>query len=163
MSIFDIVVLALFIFAFVRGAISGIFKQLGILVGVVLALLFTGLLSSLFSDLIFNITSGGTRLEGTLCYAIVFVTIVLLSYIVSILLHKTSKAMKIGWIDRIAGAFFGGAKLLLILGVVISIYEGVYRSLLKTAPPEVESIIYKPLLEYVSVVIDFIGNYGSTQ
>ncbi len=163
MSIFDIVVIALFIFAFVRGAISGVFKQLGVLVGVVLALLFTGLLSTLFSDLIFKITSGGTRLEGTLYHSIMFVTIVLISYLVSILLHKTSKAMKIGWIDRSFGALFGGVKLLLILGVGINIYEGVYRTLLKTSPPKVESIIYKPLLEYVSVVIDFIGNYGSTQ
>ena len=82
-SIFDIVVLALLLFAVVRGAITGIFRQLGILVGVVVALLFTKLLSSLFSDFVYWLTSGATRLEGTLYYTLVFVSIVLLAFIIS--------------------------------------------------------------------------------
>ena len=161
-SIFDIIVLALFLFAVVRGAITGIFRQLGILVGVVIALLFTKLLSSLFSDLVYNLTSGGTRLEGTLYYTLVFVVIVLLTFIISILLHKTTKVLKIAWVDRLAGAAFGGVKMLLIAGVLLNVYEGIYKSIFDTPPTPIESYSYEPLLKSVSVVMDFIGNYGIT-
>ena len=161
-SIFDIVVLALLIFAVVRGAITGIFRQLGVLVGVVVALLFTRLLSSLFSDFVYYLTSGGTRLEGTLYYTIVFVVIVLLTYIISILLHKTTKALKIAWIDRMAGAVFGGAKVLLLVGVLLNVYVGIYKYIFSTPPAPIEAYSYEPLLKSVSVVMDFVGNYGIT-
>ena len=162
MSIFDIIVLALLIFAVVRGAITGIFRQLGILVGVVIALLFTKILSSGLSDLVYWITSGGTRLEGTLYYTLVFVAIVLITYIISILLHKTSKALKIVWIDRMAGAIFGGAKMLLIVGVLLNIYVGIHTKMFGAPPTPVECYSYEPLLKSVSVVMDFVGNYGIT-
>ena len=161
-SIFDIVVLALLLFAVVRGAITGIFRQLGILVGVVVALLFTKLLSSLFSDFVYWLTSGATRLEGTLYYTLVFVSIVLLAFIISILLHKTTKALKIAWIDRLAGAIFGGVKMLLIAGVLLNVYVGIYKSLFNTMPAPIESYSYEPLLKSVSVVMDYVGNYGVT-
>ncbi|MBO5720403.1 MAG: CvpA family protein [Bacteroidales bacterium] len=162
MSIFDIIVLALLIFAVVRGAITGIFKQIGVMVGVVVALLFTRLVSSLFSDLVYWITSGGTRLEGTLYYTLVFVSLVLLTFIVSILLHKTSKALKIAWINRVAGAIFGGVAMLLIIGVLLNVYVGLYKYVYHVEPEPIASYSYEPLLQSVSVVMDFIGNYGIT-
>lgn len=162
MSIFDIIVLALLIFAVVRGAITGIFRQVGVLVGVVIALLFTKILSSSLSDLVYWITSGATRLEGTLYYTLVFVAIVLITYIISILLHKTSKALKIVWIDRMAGAIFGGAKILLIVGVLLNIYVGIHTKIFGAPPAPIECYSYEPLLKSVSVVMDFVGNYGIT-
>lgn len=162
MSIFDIIILAVLIFAIVRGAIIGIFKQLGVLVGVVLALLFTRVCSSLVSDLVYWITSGGTRLEGTLFYAIVFVAIVLLTYIVSILLHKTSKAMNIGWINSLAGALFSAVKFMLLTGVLLKIYLSVYSAVCGAEPPPIKGVLYEPLMQSFSALMDFVGNYGIT-
>lgn len=162
MSIFDIVIIALLIFALVRGAILGIFRQLGVLVGVVLALLFTGILSTLFSDLVYSITSGATRLEGTLYYSIMFVAIVLITYLISILLHKTSKVLKIGWIDRLLGAAFGGLKLLMIVGIVLHIYIGIYKGIYNQPPTPLEGVTYTPIVDSVSAIMKFVTDHGIT-
>ena len=160
MSIFDIVIIALLIFALVRGAILGIFRQLGVLVGVVLALLFTGILSTLFSDLVYNITSGATRLEGTLYYSLMFVAIVLITYLISILLHKTSKVLKIGWIDRLLGAAFGGVKVLMIVGIVLHI--GIYKGIYNQPPTPFEGVTYTPIVDSVSAIMKFVTDHGIT-
>ncbi|MBQ8046178.1 MAG: CvpA family protein [Bacteroidales bacterium] len=160
MSVFDIIVIAVFLFFVIKGAISGVFKQLGLIAGVVFALLFTGIISSLISKMVYAITSGETLLEGTLYYTIVFASIVLLTYIASIFLYKTSKKLKIAWLDRTLGAILGGVKSILIMGLLLNLYAGIYKFANKTEPNHPECVTYKPILKGTSVIMDFVGDLG---
>ena len=101
-----------------------------------------------------------------LVFNTLIVILKLFKAIVIILTQKkvanTLKVLKIAWVDRLAGAAFGGVKMLLIAGVLLNVYEGIYKSIFGTAPTPIESYSYEPLLKSVSVVMDFIGNYGIT-
>lgn len=160
MSIFDIIVLAVMLFALVRGAITGLMKQLGIILGVIFALLFTKLLSPFVGEFVSWITSGKTVLEGTLLYAIVFVTIVLLTHLIAILIHKTTKALKIAWIDRLGGAIFSCAKYLVIASIMLNLYVGGYKAVYDKEPEPLQGESYKLVLEVAPAIMNFAGEYG---
>lgn len=162
MSVFDIIVLTVFIIAVLHGAMTGVFRQLGVIGGVVMALLFTGLVSSGISELAYILSSGSINLEGTLYYTIIFSAIVIITFIASIFLYQTTKSLKIGWLDCLLGAVFGGVKMLLISGILLNVYVGLYKHSHKTEPPPIESLSYTPLLESVSVIVNYAGEFGIT-
>lgn len=147
------------LFALVRGAITGLLKQLGVIVGVVVAILFTNITTPLLSKFLTWVSSGAINLDQTLLYAITFVIIVLLIYILSILLHKTTKFLKIVWLDRIGGALFCSFKYAMIVSLLLNIYQGLCEKF-EIVPYKFEGITYDTVLNILPSILSFSESYG---
>ncbi|MEG1999568.1 MAG: CvpA family protein, partial [Bacteroidales bacterium] len=115
MNIFNIILTAVLMFSLVHGFISGLLKQIGIIFGLILGVLFTNLLSPYTEQILAWASNERVHATEHVSYVITFVVIFLAVNIAALFMYKTSQALKIGWIDHLGGALFGFVKYLLIV------------------------------------------------
>ncbi len=120
MQVFDIILFIILAAAVVLGFIKGFCAQLGAISGVVIGIIMCRMFGDSFQRLIFGAESGmGYTIAA---YAILFIVVYLLCFLVARLFSSTLSALHLGIINRVAGAVFS----LIIWVVVISIGINVY-------------------------------------
>ena len=118
MNALDIALLAIVTVAAIIGAVKGLIRQIGVIagviLGVVLALKYGGALSG---HLAVHIHSEQARniLAPFLIFLVVYLMVIIVASMVHSILHK----IRLGWMNRAAGAFFGGLSAAVPLGAVL--------------------------------------------
>lgn len=120
MGIFDIILFIILAAAMVMGFIKGFCAQLGSIAGVVIGII----MCRLFGDNVQRLLFGGESGMGytIAAYAILFIVVYLLCFLVARLFSSTLSALHLGIINRVAGAVFS----LIVAAVIISIAINVY-------------------------------------
>lgn len=157
LTVFDIAALAVIgVFAFIglrKGLIAEVFKILGIIVGITLALQYT----SRVAAVIHNFATLGPKVEK----ALAFVLILLLTIAVFIYLARIAKVLfrvaLMGWIDKSAGLLLGGLKGALIISAFLPLFAFLPNSIAFVNDTKRDSIIFKHLQTFAPVVYDTIG------
>ncbi|MBD5183197.1 MAG: CvpA family protein [Bacteroidales bacterium] len=120
MSIFDIILLVILLAAAVMGCIKGFCAQIGSIAGVVIGIIMCRIFGDNVKVLLFGPQSGmGYTIAA---YAILFVVVYLLCFIVARLFSSTLSALHLGIINRVAGGVFSVLVWAIILSIVINIY-----------------------------------------
>lgn len=115
---FDITVLAIVLAALITGAVSGIIRQMGTLMGFVVALLACRMGARPLAALLG--AESAWAVGG--CYVLVFVVSFLAVWLLARLLKATVHAIKLGAVDRILGALFRTFVWIVIMSVCLNVW-----------------------------------------
>lgn len=124
MNIADIILLLiLLVGGVVTGLKNGLIRQLASIVALVLG----GLLSYKFSSSLAQYMAGHLQLSSNLLNLIAFTVIFLVVfyglYLFGVMLSKIVKLTIGGWVDKLLGVAFALAKVALILGIFILVFD----------------------------------------
>lgn len=128
MEVLDIVLLALFVPALIVGISKGIVTQVvslaSIVVGVLVACRFTPDLTKV------AMLQFGSEEQVTyiICFILIFLVCALVMALFGSLITKLFKIATLGWLNRLLGALFAIFTTALVLGLLISAFEGLNSS-----------------------------------
>ncbi|MFH1853497.1 MAG: CvpA family protein [Candidatus Neomarinimicrobiota bacterium] len=157
LTIFDIIavtVIGLFAFlGFRKGLVAEVFKILGVVIGIVLALQYM----AKGAVMIHSFAQLDPRIEKVLA----FIAILLITIMVFIYLAKIAKLIfkmaLMGWLDRGGGLLFGGLKGALIISSFLPLFLILPDSIAFVKETRNDSIIYKYLQGFAPKVYDSIA------
>jgi membrane protein required for colicin V production len=109
MNILDFILLTIMAVAMVRGIMRGMIRQLASLIGILVGFVVAGHVYSLILPLLKKYLSSIPHLE-ILSYLAVFFATWLIVTLLGLLALRLSRAMLMGWIDRILGGALGLVK-----------------------------------------------------
>lgn len=121
MNWFDLIITIIAIVAFIRGVYSGLIMQLASLIGLILAAIFSGQLSSLIAPKLIEITSGSPHIISPLSYVISFIIIILIISIIGRLIQSTIKIMHLNLFNRIIGGLFCCISWLILVSLCLNV------------------------------------------
>lgn len=118
---FDITVLALAIISVIYGYISGLLMQLALLVGVVLGGIFSGVVADKIFPFLINQAGMQPHIAGPLSYIVAFLIIMLAVCLLARMLQSVLKAIKLNFLNRLAGAVFCFVGLVFVLSIGLNL------------------------------------------
>ena len=155
---FDVFVIIVLAFFFIKGAYSGFFEEISGLVAIVLSVILLRSYSQDVSAFISQYTASSLNYPASIVIIVIGTFIV-----VSIVARLLSKIMQVtftGWINRLVGAAFGFVKGLFIVGIVAFVLSW----FLKDDPLVNDSVTIPYLLDFMKQLVDFVvGNYQTVQ
>ena len=148
MNIFDIIIAALLLFAFVRGFMKGLFAEVASLVaiiaGVYVAIHYAHHLE--FYLLNSDSISWSDETNSIVAFAITFLAVVIVVIFIGKTLTKIADIAALGMLNKLLGAIFGALKIALILSVIFTFF-GRLNNTIPFLKQEVldESLLYSPI------------------
>ncbi|MFR9166060.1 MAG: CvpA family protein [Dysgonomonas sp.] len=121
MTWFDIIIIILVIASFIRGCISGLVKQLASLAGIIIGAVFAGQVAKFLSPHILQITDLPDYVVNPLSYLVAFVLILIGFLFLGRMVHSLVEALKMGSLNRLAGAVFSVAKWLIVASILLNV------------------------------------------
>ena len=147
MSFIDIVFAVLLGFAVYKGFKNGLFVEvaslLALVAGIYLAIKFSNLIGSLFSDIF---PSWNPKYIEITAFIITFLLVVIGIHLSAKILTKLADFAFLGWVNKFAGVVFSLLKTILALSVVLFIFEKInINYMLLSKETQENSIFYNPI------------------
>ncbi len=120
-NIIDIVLIAILVFAIVRGLITGFVKQIGGIVGLILGYMGSRLFSGNTESFLRRVTDLPESIYTPLGILITFLGCYAACMLVATLLQKLLEGIALGGVNRLVGALFCTIKYAIVLSVVLNI------------------------------------------
>lgn len=157
MNYFDIVILVVLLFFFIRGIIKGFIIELAsvlaLIIGIWGALKFSGYTGAKLTEL-FDLS---TQWLGLIAFAVTFIIIVVAVHFVAIITDKLFSAIALGWLVKILGAVLGLIKGLIIVSIVLVFMNTVNERVEFLPPDKVEaSKLYRPVAKIAPAIFPLI-------
>jgi len=158
MNFLDIIIMAILLFFLIRGFIRGFIIELGILCALILgawaAFHFSDVLRSLLMEYMGMKSSYIPALALTLTFILVFIIV----FLVAKLLTQMVKASGLGFLNKSAGAIFGGLKAMVLISILFYIING-FDKKEKILSPKTKtgSSLYKPVSSVVPKLLKLTG------
>lgn len=161
MHYIDIIILIPLLWAGYRGFTKGVIIEVVSIIAFVL-----GIWGAIhFSDYIGEYVKDNInrKYEPVISFSIIFILIVVAVFIIGKLLEKVVNLAQLKLANKIAGAFFGVAKILLIMSflvIIINQYDSKYDSKYHFIPKEVkkESLLYQPMIDLSKIVVPAVND-----
>lgn len=157
MNWLDVVIIILLGIGLIKGFIDGLVIELAeilaLVLGIFLAIHFSGWTASRLSDY-FDLQ---TKWLGIMAFAITFIVIVIAVNLLGRLLDNVLKAASLGFILRITGAIFGVIKVVLILSVVF-VFINTLSQKIRIIPEKTtaESTLYSPIADVIPEIFPIV-------
>lgn len=133
MSTIDIVIIAVIVIAAIYGYYKGIFAQMGALAGiiggVICCRIFGDDLATFFNNHFADSTATPATtmfLNNVVAHVVIFVVAYFGARLLASLLSATLKKIKLGILNRIAGAVFAPVQWLVILSIILNIWIAIF-------------------------------------
>lgn len=164
MATIDIILLALFIPGFILGLVKGLVTQVVSLVSVVVGVIVAGRFAPDLTEIAmlqFGTQEGPTHV---VCFILIFLVCALVMALVGRLITKLFKIATLGWLNRLLGAVFALFTTAILLGLLISVFEGLNASWNIVDPEKYADLRVWPLLrDFASGILPqlkvFVGQY----
>ncbi|MBO4264109.1 MAG: CvpA family protein [Bacteroidales bacterium] len=124
MGTLDIILLLLFLPAVWLGISKGLVLQLASFAAVVVGIWVSKSLSPELAGWLSVQFGWNPAVASIFCYAVVFLFVAILLGMVGRLVTKAIKTASLGWVNRLAGLVFALGTTALLLGMAISLFEG---------------------------------------
>ena len=157
MNWLDVVIIILLGIGLIKGFIDGLVIELteilALVLGIFLAIHFSGWTAARLSDY-FDLQ---TKWLGIMAFAITFIIIVISVNLLGRLLDNVLKAASLGFILRITGAIFGVIKVVLILSVVF-VFINTLSQKIRIIPEKTasESTLYRPIADVIPEIFPIV-------
>lgn len=158
MNVIDIVIIALLLFAAVRGFMSGLFAAIASLVsvvaGVFCAIHYSFYIEGILSDSGFDWSAQTYKIVA---FAVTFLGVVLAIVFIGKILTKLADITALGLINKILGAVFGSLKWALILSVLLLFFDK-FNKTIPFVEKEMldESVMFYPIKSIIPTLIPSI-------
>lgn len=149
MNWLDIVIIVALIIPTFIGMIIGLIQTVLFLAGIIFGVI---LASNFYSQLAPVLTFVSDRnMANIVAFIIILGVVTLLAIIVSILLRAILKAISLGWLDRVGGAFLGFVTSVIFISAILAIIVKFFGQ-----GPVTESLIAGILLDKFPIVLGLL-------
>ena len=153
MQVLDIILLVLFIPAIIHGAVKGLITQIVSLASVFVGAIVAGRFAPDLTQVAMLQFNSEERVTYILCFIVIFLACALVMALVGHLITKLFKISTLGWLNRLLGAIFAIFTTALVLGLLISAFEGLNASWNIVDPEKLEGYRVYPILRDFSSAI----------
>ncbi len=122
MEVFDYILLAIAGTALITGAVSGLVRRVASIAGLVAAIAVCWFFGDAIADTAIKLAPEQSALMRSLAFAVVFVLVYLAVRLLGGLFRSALSALKLGPVDRLAGALFSLFLWMLGVSIVMNIY-----------------------------------------
>jgi len=122
MNALDIILLGFIAIGIIVGLCRGFFKELVGTVGLLIAILVANWVAPIGKSMAMSMVNDGT-VALVLAWIVVFVAMMLGMVSLAWLLGKAMKAVSLGWLNRLAGGLFSGAKFFMIAALLVCLFN----------------------------------------
>lgn len=155
MGFIDVLIGILLAYGLFRGLKNGLFIELAAIVALIAGLYGAIHFSYIVGNYLAENMSWNEKYINLISVIITFVIIVFLVHLAGRLLTKIANVALLGFVNKIAGAIFGGLKVAVILGGLLIFFDRANTSLKLISEERLEqSIFYPPLRELGGFVFD---------
>lgn len=157
MNIFDIIIVALLIFGFVRGVMKGLFVEIASLVALIAGVYGAIHFSYFIADFLKESVSWSKEYVSLVAFAGTFVIIIIVIALIGKLLTKLADFAALGILNKLLGGVFGALKIGLILSVVFIFFRKMNDTIpfIKKETIE-ESILFEPVKKIAPTIFPSI-------
>ncbi|MFR9504361.1 MAG: CvpA family protein [Rikenellaceae bacterium] len=156
MNIIDIIIIACLVISLILGFKDGAIRQLGTLIGIVVAIFLAKTFGGTVSEVL-GIKGDYALIWG---YAIVLLVTLIGVGLIATLLRKIFSAVGLGALDRVAGAALSLLKTLIILTLVLSLFNFINNTFeIVDKKTTASSKLYEPIVaasRYILPAIDWV-------
>lgn len=157
MNTIDIILAALLLFGLIRGFFKGFFVEVTTLVALALGLYGAIHFSYFAAGFIEPRVSWPLNYVETASFAVTFLVVVVLLFLLGRVLTKLAEAASLGILNKLMGGVFGMLKIGLVLSVLLIVFDHVNRTIpFFTDEKKETSVLYKPVKSLVPLVFPSI-------
>ena len=119
MNYFDIIIICILSFGFIKGFLKGFFNELSSFIGFFIGLIGATMFSENLSNLILKIIDLDLKILNIISFIFLFIVITILFSLIGKSLTKLMKFASLGTINRLFGGIFSFGKYLVILSFIV--------------------------------------------
>ena len=153
---FDIIIIALLIFAFIRGLFKGFVMGLAGFIGIIASIYIAKYFSApviWFAELV------GIKQEisPAIGFIITFLAVLLLFYFVAVLINKLIDLIALGWLNKLLGGILSFLKYLFIISAFLNAFDFLNNNLnIVSEEAKQKTKLYTPVRKVVPTMIPFL-------
>lgn len=157
MSIFDIIILIVLIFGFIKGIYKGFILELSGFVGIIISIYIARCYSTPVTHLLESLFGINQEMSPVIGFLVTFLAALLLFHFVAVLVDKLVRLILLGWLNKILGGVLSFLKYVLVISVFINIfnYANDYLGLMSEEKKKA-SKLYLPMQKVVPTVLPFL-------
>ena len=161
MATIDIIILIFIGIGTVLGMIKGFIRQLSSLVGLVVGLLVARALFAEVGYWMVSTIGVPETIAQLLAFFMLWIAVPILFSLFASFLSRALEVVHLGWINRWLGAGLGTVKFMIIIGLAAHLVEFMDEgNEILSQSIKSESVLYKPLYDFVGTFIPTIKNAG---
>ena len=153
MQVLDIILLVLFIPGIIYGLVKGLIIQIVSLLSVAVGAIVAARFAPDLTQIAMLQFGSEERVTYILCFVVIFLAVALVMALVAHLITKLFKAATLGWLNRLLGALFSIFTTALLLGLLISAFEGLNSSWELVPPEQLEGLKVYPRLKDLATAV----------
>lgn len=154
MNFLDIIVIIPVLWGAFKGFKNGLISEGGTIVALVLGIWASLHFSDSVAGLVAEYTSVSPQYQQVVAFGVVFIFVLIACFIVTRVILRFCKAIKILWLDKLLGIVFGMSKYLIILAFIFYLANTLIQSYATKPIETVEtSVFFKPLAETAESVV----------
>ena len=119
MNYFDIIIICILSFGFIKGFLKGFFNEVSSFIGFFIGLIGATMFSENLSNLILKIVDLDLKILNIISFIFLFIVITILFSLIGKSLTKLMKFASLGTINRLFGGIFSFGKYLVILSFIV--------------------------------------------
>ena len=119
MNYFDIIIICVLSFGFIKGFLKGFFNEVSSFIGFFIGLIGATMFSENLSNLILKIIDLDLKILNIISFIFLFIVITILFSLIGKSLTKLMKFASLGTINRLFGGIFSFGKYLVILSFIV--------------------------------------------
>jgi len=153
MNFLDIILVALLLFAFIRGLIKGFFVEIASLVALIAGVFGALHFSDFAADFLREKVSWDDNYISLTAFSITFIIIVITITMLGKALTKIASFAFLGWLNKLLGGIFALLKSVLILSIVLLLFSKVNNTIPFVENKILEeSYFYEPIKEFTLMI-----------
>ena len=150
MHVIDIIILILIGVGVIQGLMKGSMKELAAIVGFVAGLLLARALFGTVAEQLAPALRTSITVAQILSFILIWVAVPIGCSLIASVLTKALDVVNLGWLNRLAGALLGAAKMMLLAGIGIYVLEYIDpKSEMVSKTTKKASVLYTPMKEFV--------------
>jgi membrane protein required for colicin V production len=159
MNTFDIIILALLLFGFIRGLFKGLFIEIASLVALITGVYGAIHFSYFVGNFLANRVSWDEKFVTIISFSITFGIIVLVISLIGKLFTKIADFASLGLLNKILGGLFGVVKIGLILSVILLVFNKLNNTIPFISEEQQENaILFEPIKNFAPALFpDFLN------
>ena len=157
MSLIDIFLGFFLIYGFYKGLKNGLFIEFASLIsffiGIYIAVKFSYIVGNAIGD-------GASKSVKVFAFVLTLILVIIGIYFLAKLLSKMASFVFLGWLNKLGGAFFSVLKIILMLGIFLSLVEKVnFDNVIISKETQEKSFFFNPILKTSEFMLPVLSNW----
>jgi len=137
----------------VKGVKNGFASEAGTIVGIIAGFLVASTFGNTMAHFLLPVCGNSPQWSGVFGFLVCFLVVFLLILILSKVFESFLNALALGWMNKLAGGFFGFLKGVLVLSLVLNLYQAVDHDCSLIGKEKAKaSVFYKPIRNFASSI-----------